>query len=92
MSMDVPPRGFVPQPFAYHQEVELRIDALSNEGDGVGRVDGWVVFVPFALPGERVRARIYRNESNCSRADLLETLEASPVWNLRRMPVPKLAL
>lgn len=78
MSMDVPPRGFVPQPFAYHQEVELRIDALSNEGDGVGRVDGWVVFVPFALPGERVRARIYRNESNCSRADLLETLEASP--------------
>ena len=77
MHMDTPPRGFVPQPFAYHQEVELNIDALSNEGDGVGRVDGWVVFVPFALPGERVRVRIFRNEPNCSRADLVEVLQAS---------------
>lgn len=77
MHMDTPPRGFVPQPFAYHQEVELNIDALSNEGDGVGRVDGWVVFVPFALPGERVRVRIFRNEPNCARADLVEVLQAS---------------
>ncbi len=76
--MDAPPRGFIPQPFVYHQEVELFIDALSNEGDGVGRVDGWVVFVPFALPGERVRARVYRNEDNYSRADLVEVQEPSP--------------
>lgn len=77
MPLDAPPRGFVPQPFAYHQEVELRIDALSNEGDGVGRVNDWVVFVPFALPGERVRVRVFRNEPNCSRADLVEILQAS---------------
>ena len=77
MSLDTPPRGFVPQPFAYHQEVELCIEALSNEGDGVGRMDGWVIFVPFALPGERVRARIFRNESNCSRADLVDVVQAS---------------
>lgn len=72
------PRHFVPHPFAYHEEVELCIDALSNEGEGVGRIHGWVVFVPFTLPGERVRARVYRNDKNCSRADLLEILEASP--------------
>ncbi len=77
MPLDAPPRGFVPQPFAYHQEVELRIDALSNEGDGVGRINDWVVFVPFALPGERVRVRVFRNEPNCSRADLVEILQAS---------------
>lgn len=76
--METPPRGFVSQPFSYHQELQLRIDALNNEGDGVGRVDGWVVFVPFALPGELVRARVYRNESNCSRADLVEVRECSP--------------
>ncbi len=76
--VDKIPRHFVAQPFAYHQEVELRIQALSNEGMGVGRIDGWVVFVPFTLPGELVRARIYRNEKNCSRADLVEVLEPSP--------------
>lgn len=76
--MNTPPRKFVPTPFAYHEEVELRIENLSNQGDGVGRIDGWVVFVPYTLPGERVRARIYRNDKNCSMADLVEVLEPSP--------------
>ena len=76
--MDTPPRKFVAEPFAYHQELELTIENLSNQGHGVGRVDNWVVFVPYTLPGEKVRARIYRNEKNCSHADLVEVLEASP--------------
>lgn len=37
----------------------------------------WVVFVPFCLPGEKVRIRIFRNDKNHSRADLIEVLEAS---------------
>jgi len=73
-----PPKKFHPHPFAYHQEIELRIDALSNLGVGLGRVDGWVVFVPFCLPGELVRARVFRNDKNCSNADLIEVLEPSP--------------
>lgn len=76
--MDTPPRKFVPTPFAYHEEVELVIDNLSNMGDGVGRINNWVVFVPYTLPGEKVRARIYRNDKNCSMADLVEVLEGSP--------------
>lgn len=76
--MDTPPRNFVPTPFSYHQELELTIEALSNQGAGVGRVDNWVIFVPHTLPGERVRASIYRNEKNCSMADLVEVLEPSP--------------
>lgn len=73
-----PPKKFVPTPFAYHQEIELTIDALTNLGAGVGRIDGWVVFVPFVLPGERVRARVFRNDKNHSQADLVEVLESSP--------------
>lgn len=73
-----PPKKFVPEPFPYHHELELEIESLSNSGDGIGRLDGWVVFVPFALPGDRVRARIWRNDSNCSSADLIELLKPSP--------------
>jgi tRNA/tmRNA/rRNA uracil-C5-methylase (TrmA/RlmC/RlmD family) len=73
-----PPKKFVPVPFAYHQEIDVRIDSLTNLGAGVGRVDGWVVFVPYALPGELVRTRIFRNDKNHSQGDLVEVLEKSP--------------
>ena len=38
----------------------------------------WVVMVPFTLPGEKVRARVYRNHKNYSEADLLAVLTPSP--------------
>jgi 23S rRNA (uracil1939-C5)-methyltransferase/tRNA (uracil-5-)-methyltransferase len=85
--MPRPPKKFVPTPFAYHEEIELMIDALTNLGAGVGRIDGWVVFVPFTLPGERVRARVFRNDKNCSHADLVEVLVASAERVVPRCPV-----
>jgi len=72
-----PPKKFVPTPFEYHQEIEITIHALTNLGSGVGRIDNWVVFVPFALPGETVKARVFRNDKNCSHADLVEVLVPS---------------
>ena len=39
---------------------------------------GWVVMVPFTLPGEKVRVRVYRNHKNYSEADLLAVLTPSP--------------
>lgn len=72
-----PPKKFVAYPFEYHEEIVMEIDSLTNLGAGVGRLSGWVVFVPFALPGETVRARVYRNEKNCSHADLLEVIKPS---------------
>jgi len=79
-------KSFNERPFAYHQEIELSISTLTNMGQGLGRVPiegsggeaNWVVMVAFALPGERVRARIFRNHANFSEADLLEVMEASP--------------
>lgn len=73
-----PPKKFRPEPFPYHHELTLRIDSLTNLGMGVARVDGWVVFVPYCLPGETVKAKVYRNEKNYSLADLVEVIEASP--------------
>jgi 23S rRNA (uracil1939-C5)-methyltransferase/tRNA (uracil-5-)-methyltransferase len=49
---------------------------------------GWVVMVPFALPGERVRARIFRNHQNYSEADLVAVLTPSP----QRLPSPRCPL
>ena len=78
-------KKFNDQPFAYHAELELEIQTLTNLGVGLGRVplpgdpeSRWVVMVPFALPGERVKARVFRNHKNFSEADLVEVLVASP--------------
>lgn len=72
------PKNFVPEPFEYHEEVEVTVESLTNLGVGIARIDGWVVMVPFTIPGERVRARVFRNFQTYSEADLLEVLEASP--------------
>ena len=72
------PRKFKAEPYEWHEVVELKIETLSNLGAGIAKPDGWVVFVPFALPGERIRAKVWRNEANCSHADLVEILDPSP--------------
>ena len=73
------PKNFVSDPYPYHHELELRVERLTNLGLGVCRdEEGWVVMVPFVIPGERVRVRIFRNFANYSEADLIEVLEVSP--------------
>jgi len=75
-------RKFNDQPFPYHHELELEVATLTNLGVGLGRVpvgEGqWVVMVPFTLPGEKVRVRVYRNHKNYSEADLVAVLTPSP--------------
>ncbi len=78
MSHPQAPKNFKPEPFEYHQELDLRVDTLTNLGVGLGRHEGWVVMVPFALPGELVRARVYRNHKQHSDADLIAVIERSP--------------
>ncbi len=95
-------KPFNDHPFAYRQEIELEISTLTNLGLGLGRVRldapaaaeagegesaGWVVMVPFALPGERVRVRVYRNHKNFSEADLLEVVSPSPQRIQPRCPL-----
>ncbi|VDB95848.1 unnamed protein product [Peniophora sp. CBMAI 1063] len=68
-------------------EVEVRIVAISASGCGIGlpvdaggdeRRNHWALVVPFALPGERVRARVFRHARLHSHADFVELLEANP--------------
>jgi 23S rRNA (uracil1939-C5)-methyltransferase len=66
--------------------IELRIDSLDLEGRGVARHEGKVVFVPGALPGERVRAEIVGRKPRFDRARLLAVLDDSPLRVRPRCP------
>jgi 23S rRNA (uracil1939-C5)-methyltransferase len=56
---------------------EADIVDLAHDGRGVARVDGKAVFIEGALPGERVRCRIFRRRSQSDEAILTEVLEPS---------------
>jgi 23S rRNA (uracil1939-C5)-methyltransferase len=58
--------------------LELTIDSVAFEGKGVARTEGLVVFVPFGVPGDRIRARVIRKRRRHLEAVIEELLEASP--------------
>ena len=58
---------------------ELTLTTLAYGGDALGRLDdGRAVFVPFGLPGERVRVRAVEEKRGHVRARLEEVLAPSP--------------
>ncbi|HHV59827.1 MAG TPA: 23S rRNA (uracil(1939)-C(5))-methyltransferase RlmD [Clostridiaceae bacterium] len=61
----------------------LDITALTNEGKGIGLVDGFIVFVDGALPGEKVEAVITLVKKSYAEGIVINILEESP---LRRKP------
>ncbi|MGH2901252.1 MAG: 23S rRNA (uracil(1939)-C(5))-methyltransferase RlmD [Solirubrobacteraceae bacterium] len=59
-------------------EIELTVDALAYGGNGVARMEGYVVFVSGAVPGDRVRATVTKRKRAYAEARTLELLEPSP--------------
>jgi 23S rRNA (uracil1939-C5)-methyltransferase len=63
-------------PVRKDQELELRIDSLAYGGNGVARLNGFVVFVRRGLPGDTVRARVTKVKRSHAEATALEVVEA----------------
>ena len=58
--------------------IELRIDRMAFGGQGIARLDGLVIFVKGAIPGDRVRALILRKKKAYAEAKIEEMLAPSP--------------
>ena len=59
-------------------ELELTTGSAANGGSCVARHEGRVVFVRYALPGERVRARVTAEKGSYWHAEAVEVLDAAP--------------
>ena len=66
-------------PVSKDQELELAIDSLAYGGNGVARLNGFVVFVRRGLPGDRVRARVTKVKRSFAEALTVDVLEPSPL-------------
>ncbi|TBL68219.1 23S rRNA (uracil(1939)-C(5))-methyltransferase RlmD [Paenibacillus thalictri] len=56
----------------------MDIVGIGHEGEGVGRVNGFTLFVQGALPSERVRVKVVKVKKQYGYAKLLEVLRPSP--------------
>lgn len=65
-------------PVRKNDEVIADIVGISHTGEGVGRVEGFTLFIRGALPKERVKAKVLKVKKQYGYAKLLEVLEPSP--------------
>jgi 23S rRNA (uracil1939-C5)-methyltransferase len=65
-------------PVAKGEELELDVESLAFGGNGVARLDGFVVFVRGSLPGDRVRARVTTVKRRHAEAIATEILSGGP--------------
>ncbi|WVF69482.1 hypothetical protein IAT40_004259 [Kwoniella sp. CBS 6097] len=69
-----------PEELKLYEMVELKVDAFTVSGESLSLAPGnkkWAIITPFAHPGDRIRAKIYKHDRLCSYADMVEILEYS---------------
>jgi len=69
----------VAAPVAKDQELELEIESLAFGGNGVARLNGFVVFVRRGLPGDKVRARVTKVQRRHAEALATDVIQPSPL-------------
>lgn len=52
--------------------IDLKIEDMNNQGEGIGRYKGYAVFVPGAITGEKARCRVISTKKSYCRATILE--------------------
>jgi 23S rRNA (uracil1939-C5)-methyltransferase len=65
-------------PVMKNEDYVAEIVGLGHDGEGVGRVNGFTLFIPGALPGEKVRTKVVKLKKQYGYGKLLEVLERSP--------------
>ncbi len=57
---------------------ELELTGMAHGGSAIGRHEGRTIFVPYVIPGERIRARVVEDKGRYARAEVVEMLTPSP--------------
>lgn len=62
-------------PVQLGQKYEIKITGMGQSGEGVGRFENFTVFIPYALPGETVEAKITLVKKNYATGEIVSILE-----------------
>ena len=64
--------------FQKNQIYTVTIEDIGTEGEGIGKIEGFSLFVKDALPGDAAKVRLTKVKKNYAYARLEEVLEPSP--------------
>lgn len=67
-----------PIPVQKNDHIHVEITDLTHDGAGVAKIDGYALFIPGALPGERVSVQVLKTKKGYGYGKLIEIKEASP--------------
>lgn len=65
-------------PVEKNKEYIVEITAVSSDGNGICRIDGYAVFVPQTVTGDKIRVLIVKVNKGYGYGKLLEVIEPSP--------------
>ncbi|GAB4074457.1 23S rRNA (uracil(1939)-C(5))-methyltransferase RlmD [Barrientosiimonas marina] len=65
-------------PVKKNQTITLQFEDLTHEGNGVGKISGYPLFVPYALPGEEGDVKVVKVNKNFGFGKLLKLTASSP--------------
>ena len=72
-----------------NEKIVVKIEDIGVSGEGIGKVDGYTLFVKDALIGDTVEVVITKAKKNYGYAKMLKVLEASPNRVEKRCPVAR---
>jgi 23S rRNA (uracil1939-C5)-methyltransferase len=61
------------------ETITVELDAMAHGGEAIGRHEGRAIFIPYAIPGEIVRAELIEDHGRYARARLVEVVRPSAV-------------
>jgi 23S rRNA (uracil1939-C5)-methyltransferase len=64
-------------PVKKNEYYEMDIHSMGHEGEGVGRIENFTVFVPHALPGDRIKVKIVKVKSSYAYGKLIDIISPS---------------
>ena len=64
-------------PVEKNQYIDVTFEDLTHEGDGVAKVDGYPLFIPYGLPGEKAKVKVVKTRKNFGFGKLIELYEES---------------
>jgi len=71
-------RSFKPKPVEVGKEYDVTISDVSRRGDGIAKIDGFVIFVAGAKQGQQVRIKVTQVSNRYATGQLVEGSMAAP--------------
>src|SRR5690625_1128997 len=65
-------------PVKKNETITLQFEDLTHEGNGVGKINGYPLFVPYGLPGEEATVKVVKVNKNFGFGKLIEITKSSP--------------